>query len=87
MKRPVPEWLQQLVWFFAGIYATGAIWYYLSKDDFIVAGLSVAGAVAMTVVAIQLQRLNDRSARFRSIREQLAKQIEGLSALLRAHFQ
>ncbi len=83
MKRPVPDWLPQLVWFLAGIYATGALWYFLSKDDLFSTGLSVVGAASMTVVAIQLQRINDRSARFRRVREGLAAEVERATSLLK----
>ena len=83
MKRPVPDWLPQLVWFVAGIYATGALWYFLSKDDFIAAGLSFVGAAVMTFIAVQLQRINDRSARFLKVREGLAAEVERATSLLK----
>ena len=83
MKRPIPEWLPQLVWFIAGIYATGALWYYLSKDDFVIAGLSLIGAALMSFVAIQLQRVNDRSNRFRIVREALAAEVARATTLLK----
>ena len=82
MKRPVPEWLPQLVWFLAGIYATGALWYFLGKDDNIGAGLSMVGAFGMTLVAIALHRVNDRSSRFRAIRHALAAQVENATDLI-----
>ena len=72
MKRTVPDWLVQLVWFIAGIYATGALWYFLSRDDFLSAALSLGGAVMLTFVAVQLNRLNDKSTRYKAHREQLA---------------
>ena len=72
MQRLVPDWLVQLVWFLAGVYATGSLWYFLSRDDYISAGLSFGGAAVLAFVAVQLQRLNDRSSRHRKIREALA---------------
>ena len=73
MKRPVPPWLLQLVWFLAGIYATGAFWFFLSRDEFLSAALSLVGAVVLAIVAIHLHRLNDRDVRFRTRRERLAQ--------------
>lgn len=81
MKRLVPAWLTQLVWFLAGIFATGAIWFYLSRDEYLFAWLSVAATVVLTVVAVQLHRLNDRDARFRLIREKLAGFADEATAL------
>ncbi len=83
MKRPVPPWLLQLVWFLASVFATGAVWFFLSRDEYPAAWLSVAATVALTVVAIQLHRVNDRDARFRERREALAS-IAAEAASLRA---
>jgi hypothetical protein len=84
MKRPVPSWLQQLVWFAAGIFATGAVWYFLSRGDYWAAVLSFVAAGILVLVAVQLHRLNDREARFRRRREQLAQFLkEGESLLTR----
>lgn len=86
MKRPVPPWLLQLVWFAAGIFATGACWYFLSRDDYIATVLSFASAVILAVVAVQLHRLNDRDVRFRLRREQLAQFLkEGESLLTKSN--
>ena len=81
MKRLVPGWLTQLVWFLAGIFATGAVWFFLSRDEYLFAWLSVAATAVLTVVAVQLHRLNDRDARFRIIRERLAAFAEEATAL------
>ena len=76
MRRPVPPWVLQLVWFLAGVFATGAFWFFLSRGEYLPAWLSVAATVAFAVVAIQLHRINDRDARFRSRREALAAFME-----------
>ena len=81
MKRLVPAWLTQLVWFLAGIFATGAVWYFLSRDEHLFAWLSVAAAAVLAVVAVQLQRVNDRDARFREVREKLAAFAKEAAAL------
>jgi hypothetical protein len=82
MKRPVPDWLPQLVWFVASIYATGALWYFLSKDNFVAAWLSLFGATTMAFVAVQLHRINDKSTRLRILRQALAAEVERATALL-----
>jgi hypothetical protein len=81
MRRTVPAWLLQLVWFLAGVFATGAVWFFLSKDEYVSAWLSVGATVALVLVAVQLHRLNDRDARFRGIREALAAFATEASAL------
>jgi hypothetical protein len=80
-QRAVPDWLVQLVWFVASVYATGALWYFLSKDDYVGAGLSVLGAVSLAVVAVYLHRLNDRSGRQRRRREALAAFLDELRTI------
>jgi len=82
MKRSVPDWLVQLVWFLAGVYATGALWYFLSRDDPLSAALSFCGAVVLAFVAVQLHRLNDKSSRFKAHREQLAGFMKEAEVLL-----
>jgi hypothetical protein len=82
MQRVIPDWLLQLVWFLAAVCATGAVWYFLSRNDYASALFSAFGAIAFTVVAICLHRLNDRSARFRAHREALAAFIKEGEALL-----
>jgi hypothetical protein len=82
MKRPVPPWLVQLVWFLAGIFATGAPWYFLSRDDILSAALSFAVAFVLALVAVQLHRLNDKDARFKVRRERLAHFMREAESLL-----
>jgi hypothetical protein len=81
LTRPVPPWLSQLVWFLAGVFATGAIWFFLSRDEYLPAWLSVAATVVLLVVAVQLHRVNDRDARFRGRREALSVFAEQASSL------
>jgi len=45
MTRTVPDWLIQLVWWFSGIFATGALWYFLSIKDYFYAAGSVVAAL------------------------------------------
>lgn len=81
MKRPVPSWLIQVVWFLASVFATGAVWFFLSRDDHLLTWLSVIAAVALVVVAVQLHRVNDSDVRFRRRREALADLASQASAL------
>ena len=82
MKRLLPAWLLPLVWSLVGIYGSGALWFYLSRDEYVSAWLAVAGTVVLTLVAIQLHRLTDREAHFRGIREKLAAFAEEASSLV-----
>lgn len=82
MKRIVPDWLVQLVWFLASVYGTGALWYFLSRDDYLSAAFSLGGAAALAFVAVQLHRINDRTSRFKASREHLAAFMKEAEALL-----
>ena len=62
MKKIVPNWLIQLSWFLAGICATGAFWYFLSKNDITHTWWSLAGTIFFAVLAIYHQRLNDSNS-------------------------
>ena len=57
--RTVPDWWIQTAWWGSGIFATGAVWYFLSTHEY---GLSVAAGVVAIVlagVAIALHRKKD----------------------------
>ena len=82
MKHVVPDWLVQLVWFLAGVYGTGALWYFLSRDDHLSAIFSLAGAALLTLVAVQLHRINDRTTRLKTHRECLAAFMKEAEVLL-----
>lgn len=71
-KHTVSERVIQLTWFIAGVYGTGALWYYLSKDDYFTAGVSTLSAIVMAAMALYLHGLNDKAKQSRQIREQLA---------------
>ena len=81
-KHIVSERVIQLTWFIAGIYGTGALWYFLSRDEYIPATMSTAGAVGLAAIALYLHGLNDKSNQSRDAREQLAtflKEADGLT--------
>ena len=76
MKKLVPDWLIQFLWFLASICASGAIWYFLSKNDNTSALASLAGAIVFSSLAIYHHRLNDRQSRNLAHRLRLAGFIE-----------
>lgn len=82
MKKPVPDWLPNATWFVAGIFATGAFWYFLSKDDYVATALSALGAVLFAIVSVVLHKANDRSARFQKVRERLTDLLKQAEALI-----
>jgi len=71
MPRVIADWLPQLAWFVAGVFATGAFWYFLSQRDY----LPTVGAGIGTVVFVGLALfLHTRKAHTpHALREQLAK--------------
>lgn len=62
MFRSVPDWVIQTCWWTSGIFATGALWYFLSIKDFSYAAGSGALALAFAVAAIALHRRKDQLA-------------------------
>lgn len=58
-----PDWLLNLTWFTAGISATGALWYFLSRGKYRAGLLAGCFAVAVVLLAVMLHIRNDaRSA-------------------------
>ena len=82
MHRLIPAWLIQLTWFVAGVFATGAVWFFLSRNEVFASSLSAFGAVAITLIAIALHWLGDKDRRYRSLRASLGSHLEKCSALL-----
>ncbi|MHB8471343.1 MAG: hypothetical protein ACYDC8_00565 [Gammaproteobacteria bacterium] len=60
--RPAPDWAVQLSWSVSGIFATGAVWYFLSLNEYLNASLAAVGAAIFAVIAIILHRLKDKTA-------------------------
>ncbi len=62
MSRTVPNWLIQTCWSISGLFATGALWYFLSIKDYL--SVAVSGALALTfaLAAVALQRRKDQLA-------------------------
>lgn len=48
------------MWFIAGIFGTGAVWYFLSQSDYSLATWSAAAAVAFALVPVALSIRNNK---------------------------
>lgn len=72
MRLIVRGWMPPVAWFVAGVFATGAFWYYLSKDSSLGSWSSAIGAVLFVALAVHLQRQSDPEMRNRPHRDQLA---------------
>lgn len=59
--RAIPEWTIQTCWWASGIFATGAVWYFLSQGSYLYTGLAAIGALAFWLLAIFLHRRKDAS--------------------------
>lgn len=62
MIRTVPDWLIQTIWWFSGIFATGALWYFLSIKDYSFAAGSGVVALVFAIIAVALHRRKDQIA-------------------------
>lgn len=58
-RRLTPDWLIQIAWFIAGVFATGAIWYFLSQNNYHFALWSGFGATVCALLAVTLLIRND----------------------------
>lgn len=58
----MPEWLIQITWFVAGVFATGAFWYFLSVKNNEAALFSGIAAIVLAGLAAYLHRLNDQAS-------------------------
>lgn len=59
MRIRVPNWLLQVTWFIAGVFGTGAFWYYLSQNNSVLTCVAAAGAVLFAALAVGLHILSD----------------------------
>jgi len=70
-----------VAWFIAGVLATGAFWYYLSKGSSLGSWSSGIGPLLFVVLAVYLQRQSDPAVRNRPHRDQLATFLTEAQAL------
>lgn len=81
MRLIIRDWMPPVAWFVAGVFATGAFWYYLSKDSSLGSWSSAIGAVLFVALAVYLQRQSDPRVRNRPYRDQLATFLTEAQAL------
>ncbi|MDG4549291.1 MAG: hypothetical protein P9F19_08060 [Candidatus Contendobacter sp.] len=62
MSRTVPDWVIQTCWWISGIFATGALWYFLSIKDYSYAAGSGVLALIFALAAVALHRRKDQLA-------------------------
>jgi ABC-type multidrug transport system fused ATPase/permease subunit len=74
MKR-IPDWALQAIWFMAGIFATGALWYFISIKNTTMAVISLVCAIFFALLAIYLHRSRDS---FKAKEEALKREKERL---------
>lgn len=55
------DWHLQLVWFVAGVFATGALWYFVSTKSNILAAASGVLAVLFAAFAVWLHKARDKA--------------------------
>lgn len=57
--RIVPDWLIQTCWWVSSIFATGAVWYFVSTREYCLAVAAGVSALAFAIIAIVLHRKKD----------------------------
>jgi hypothetical protein len=57
--RSIPDWLIQVLWWSSGIFGTGAVWYFLSVQQYSYAALSAGAAVIIAILAVVVHRRKD----------------------------
>lgn len=57
--KQIREWHTQLSWWFSAIFATGAVWYFLSMKNFSVAIASALIAITLAFAAVILHKIKD----------------------------
>ncbi len=81
MRLIVRGWMPPVAWFVAGVFATGAFWYYLSKGSSVGSWSSAVCAALFVALAVYLQRQSDPAVRNRPHRDQLASFLTEAQAL------
>lgn len=75
MRKQVPDWLVQLTWFVAGIFATGALWYFISVKNTALVFAAASATALFCLLAVHLHRLRDRIAEEIAASEGLKKRM------------
>ncbi|MCA8114959.1 hypothetical protein [Burkholderia cepacia] len=71
--RTIPDWAIQLAWAISGIFATGAVWYFLSLKQYDNTAYAAVGATVFAGIAIYLHRRKDKSDATLSPAEEFAR--------------
>lgn len=70
MKWKSPDWLLQAIWFVAGVFATGAVWYFISVKSTKLAIASAVAAFIFAAVAVLLHRNRDHQEAIEAAKKQ-----------------
>ena len=57
--RRIKDWWIQAAWWASGIFATGAVWYFLGKEEYKFASIAALAAVGFAFLAIALHSKKD----------------------------
>lgn len=71
--RTVPDWAPQACWWVSGIFATGAVWYFLSRGAYPAAIASSISALLFAAAAVWLHRRKDALFRAEANRREAEK--------------
>jgi hypothetical protein len=55
-----PKWLFQVMWFGAGVGGSGALWYFLSQQNYLAVTLTAVATGMVVLIAVALHIRNDR---------------------------
>ena len=77
MKKEPKDWHLQLTWFIAGIFATGALWYFASTGEPLLASLSGLTAGLFALHAISLHRARDQASETKSQESLVNERLHG----------
>ncbi len=61
MKGRPRDWQLQLAWFVAGVFATGALWYFISTKSNVLASASGILAILFALFAVWLHKARDQA--------------------------
>ncbi|KVP22421.1 hypothetical protein [Burkholderia ubonensis] len=81
--RNIPEWTIQLAWAICGVFATGAVWYFLSLKQYSEAAYAAIGALIFGGVAIYLHRRKDEADAAVSPADEFARRYTGQASAIR----
>ncbi|VWB64067.1 hypothetical protein BAR24066_02978 [Burkholderia arboris] len=81
--RKIPEWTIQLAWAICSVFATGAVWYFLSLKQYSDAAYATVVALIFAGAAIYLHRRKDKADAVASPVEEFARRYTGQASDIR----